>query len=135
HEDIGADADVIAACQQLVSDGYTLALDDFVAGGHAEALVPYAKVVKVDVLATTALEASAIARRFLPRGIKLVAEKVQTPAHAVEAREMGYSLAQGYFFCRPTTFGAGALPTQRMAALHLLAALNDPDVTIGEVDE
>jgi len=135
HEDLEPDSEMIAACEQLVASGYTLALDDFLPETPAEDLLPFVKYVKVDVLATTAEQRSAIARRLLPRGLKLIAEKVQTDAQAVEAREMGYSLAQGYFFCHPTTFGSGSLPPQRLAALHLMAALHDPDVTISEVDE
>jgi len=135
HESIGADADVLAACEQLVGDGYTLALDDFVSGSSAEALLPFATFVKVDMQATSADKRQAIATRLLPRGITLVAEKVETEEQAVDARGMGYGLAQGYFFCRPKTFGAGALPAQRLAALHLLAAVNNPEVTIAEVDE
>ena len=81
--------------------------------GHitpAEQLLPFAKFVKVDVLAVDAAARKALADRLLPRGVRLVAEKVQTQAEADEARQTGYSLVQGYYFCRPTTFGAGARP-------------------------
>ena len=135
HEDIVADEEVIQACRQLFRDGYTLALDDYAPDGRADALLPFAKFVKVDMLSTTPAQRREIASRLLPRGVRLVAERVETQEQADEARAMGYRLAQGYFFCRPTTFGAGALPPKRMSALHLLATLNNPDVTIAEVDE
>jgi c-di-GMP-related signal transduction protein len=134
REDIPVDDEVIAACRQLHGSGYTLALDDFMPDSPAEALVKFAKFVKVDVLSTTAAERAAIAARLLPRGLRLVAEKVETQEQADEVRAAGYSLVQGYFFCRPVTITGTAIPAQRLAALHLLAALNQSDITIVELD-
>ncbi len=51
------------------------------------------------------------------------------------ARDAGFTLFQGYFFCKPVTCKAGALPTRRLAYLQLLAALRKPDVGIREIEE
>ena len=77
-ENVVIDDEVIEACRSLHAKGYQIALDDFVAGSDAEALLPYVAFVKVDVLATPDPDAHALARRLKPRGVGLVAEKVET---------------------------------------------------------
>jgi c-di-GMP-related signal transduction protein len=134
-EDIAADPEVIDACRSLKSAGYAIALDDFVPGSGAERLLPYARFVKVDVLSTTPEDRAALARRLLPRGIRLLAEKVETHEMFGATRDEGYSLFQGYYFCRPATFRTGALPAAKLSHLRVLAAINDPDVSIADVED
>jgi EAL and modified HD-GYP domain-containing signal transduction protein len=133
-EDIDVDAEVIEACRRLHADGYVLALDDFLPGGATEALLPYASMVKVDMLATTAQERAQIVA-MMPKKIRLVAEKVETAAVFEEADSAGYHLFQGYYFCRPATFKARTLSTTAAAYARLLVALNKPDATVLEIEE
>jgi EAL and modified HD-GYP domain-containing signal transduction protein len=134
-ETIEAEPAVIDACRALKSAGYTLALDDFVPMSGAERLLPYVKIVKVDVLATSAETRAKVAQRLLPRGITMLAEKVETAEMYEEALADGYTLFQGYFFCRPKTLRSGPLPASRLAHLQVLAAVNQPDVTVAVVEE
>jgi c-di-GMP-related signal transduction protein len=134
REDVEIDADVMNACRRLYGLGFALALDDFVPGSPAEALMPFATFVKVDVLAIGSAERVALAKRLLPLGIRLVAEKVETAEMAAEARAAGYRLFQGYYFCRPTTFAATPLPARRLAYLGLLGALNREDLSVDELE-
>lgn len=135
REDIRVDSAVVDACRQLHARTHQLALDDFVPGSAAEMLMPYVQFVKVDVRATSAVERAELAARLLPLGIRLVAEKVETAAEAQEAQKAGYSLMQGYFFCRPATMTASSIPSERMSYLQILAALNAPGVGVGELEE
>lgn len=134
-EDVEVDADVITACKQLRAKGYAIALDDFVTGSGAEALMPYARFVKVDVLATTAADRTRLAQRLKPLGITLIAEKVESHEMAATVLKHGYSLVQGYHFCRPTTFGAAAMPARKIAHLKLFAALSQDDLTIESLED
>src|SRR5205085_6514905 len=108
-ETVNIDADVITACRALRSQGYSLALDDFVPGSDAEQLIPCVKYVKIDVLQTMPAERAKLAERFRSLGIGLVAEKVETREMADSVLANGYRFAQGYYYCRPTTFAAQAL--------------------------
>jgi hypothetical protein len=112
-----------------------VALDDFVPASGADRLLPYVKLVKVDVLATAAETRAAIAKRLLPRGIRMLAEKVETLEMFDAARADGYSLFQGYFFCRPKTLSSVALPASRLTHLHVLADINRPDLTVMALEE
>jgi EAL and modified HD-GYP domain-containing signal transduction protein len=132
-ENVVVDAEVLDACQRLRGLGYSLALDDFTCGTGAEALLPHARYVKVDVLSTSPAERQRI-RTLVPQGVMMVAEKVESAAMFSELRA-DYQLFQGYYFCRPTTFAAGALTARHMAYSRLLAALSGPDVTVAAVEE
>lgn len=134
-EDIRIDADVVDTCRLLSAKGYSFALDDFVTGSAAEALLPYVKYVKVDVLTTPAAARTEMARRLSSLGLRLIAEKVETAEMAAKVRSEGYDFLQGYFFCKPTTFGAPALSSRRLVYLNVLAALNRPHVTTDSLED
>ena len=134
--DIAADDDVVDACHRLRSLGYVLALDDFVAGSNAEALLPFAKFVKVDVVATPEASWDRLARRLEPQGVRLIAEKAETAETVSRARAAGATLFQGYFFCKPTALGTSvALPARRVVYVHLIAALGRDDLTVAALED
>lgn len=135
REDVPVDREVIETCRQLRARNYALALDDFEPGSPVETLMPYVQYVKVDVLATTAAQRAALARRLTPLGIKLVAEKVETEAKVAEVKQAGYGLLQGYFFCRPSTLSAGSIPASKLSYIRILAALNKPAISVSEVED
>ncbi len=131
---IAVDDAVVDACRDLHDRGYRIAID-FVSDPEAERLLPFVKYVKIDVRALSPGAQAALARRFAAGEIRSVAEKVETAeAHAV-AKQAGFTLFQGYYFCKPVTCKAGALPTRRLAYLQLLAALRQPNVGVREIEE
>jgi c-di-GMP-related signal transduction protein len=134
-ENIEIDQELIEACRSLHARGFALALDDFVPGSAAEEIIPYASFVKVDVLAIPASERKKLAARLVPRGIRMIAEKVETAEIVQEARAHGYRLFQGYYFCKPKTFAASALPGRHLAYLGLLGALNREDLGVDELED
>ena len=134
HEDIPGDCEVIEACRRLHAAGYMLALDDFVPGSGAEALLPYVRFVKVDVLATPATELAALAKWFRRPGLRLIVEKVETAEVFQQCRAAGYNLFQGYFFHRAINSGAAPLPARRLAYVRLLSALNRPNLQIADLE-
>jgi EAL and modified HD-GYP domain-containing signal transduction protein len=65
----------------------------------------------------------------------LIAEKVATQNDFARCKEMGFDQFQGYFFCEPNTIKTQRTPTSRLAVLHLLAEIQDPDVTFGDLEK
>jgi len=133
-ERIPADEETLAACRRLYAAGYALALDDFEPGSQAEAFLPWASYVKVDVLATPRHEAAALVARLKDRKVTLLAEKVETREVAEWAGHAGFELFQGYYFARPSTMTTRVMSPRRAAYLDLLAAVNKPEVTIDELE-
>lgn len=134
-EDVEADEEVLAGLGRLVGEGFTIAMDDFVLHQGNAALLPYAGIVKIDVLA---LDPSTIAQQVkqLARyDVKLLAEKVETQRHFDFCRELGFDYFQGYFFARPTIIQGKQLPPNQVTLLQLLAKLQSPDCELEEVEE
>ncbi len=134
-ETVAVTPEVIEMCASLRERGFAIALDDFVPGSAAEALVPLARFVKLDVLALGADQLLETTRRLLAAGVTVVAEKVETAEVFERARTAGCSLFQGYYFCRPVTFSGRALPANQLTQMRLVAALNQPSVSLGAIED
>ncbi|MBP7779346.1 MAG: HDOD domain-containing protein [Acidobacteria bacterium] len=134
-ESVSVTPEVEAMCRSLHNRGYALALDDFVPGSAAEALVPLARFVKLDVLALAPDQLQTTTKRLLAAGVTVVAEKVETAEVFERARTAGCSLFQGYYFCRPATFSGRALPAGHVTQMRLVAALNQPSVSLGAIED
>jgi c-di-GMP-related signal transduction protein len=132
-ETIKPDQEVIDACQRLKQAGYSIALDDFVYSPAWAPLIALADIIKVDFRTTDPLEQNALVSRFAGKNIRMLAEKVETQEEYAAGMQMGYSLFQGYFFCRPEMMQHRALPSSKLAYLELLQAATAPEFDIQEL--
>jgi len=127
-EDIEPDDAIIAACQRLKNQGYILALDDFVYHENFEPLLDLADIIKVDFLLSDVAEQERLAKTMIPRGIKMLAEKVETHEVYEQAKKMGYQLFQGYFFAKPIIISRKDIPTNKIQFLRILKDIHAPEV-------
>lgn len=134
-ETVDIDADVVNACRRLHQRGYLVGLDDFVPGSPAEELLPFVSFIKMDVLQSSPEVLAEMANRFRPRGIRMIAEKVETREMQQEVRGLGYQLFQGYYFCRPSGVSATPVSPQQQTYLRLLGALSREDLTVTELED
>ena len=128
-ETVEPDGEVLAACLRLSKQGYALAMDDFVPDARWEPLARLAKLIKVDLLATTRPDQERLLRKYQPPGIAMVAEKVETQEEFQWALGAGYDYFQGYFFARPETVRGRRIPAVKLTCLRLLAEVQqaEPD--------
>jgi c-di-GMP-related signal transduction protein len=133
-ENVDPDHEVIEACHRLKEQGYTLALDDYVDRPDYLPLLRIADIVKVDFRTTPHDQRRTLAERLKPRGIQLLAEKVENRQEIEEARSLGYSLFQGYFFCRPEVMRRRDLPAFKVNYLRFLSELNRPVVDFDHLE-
>ena len=127
-EEVKPDDSIIAACQRLKKQGYTLALDDFVYHENFEPLLELADIIKVDFLLSDVDEQEQLAKTMIPRGIKMLAEKVETHEVYEQAKQMGYQLFQGYFFARPVIISRKDIPTNKIQFLRILKDIHAEEV-------
>jgi len=127
-ETVEPDAEVLSACQSLSEQGYSIALDDFVADARFEALTRTAKIIKVDLRSTTRLEQQRLVQTYRPRGIAMLAEKVETHEEFEWARNAGYDFFQGYFFARPVVVRGGNIPSSKWACLMMLSEMQSAEI-------
>jgi EAL and modified HD-GYP domain-containing signal transduction protein len=129
-EDVPPDRDVIAACRRLRSFGYSLALDDFTEAAMGTPFLDLVSFVKVDLRASVSSELAPIANRLAHRGIRLIAEKVETRDEFELSLGAGYEFFQGYFFCKPTIFHTRDIPPAQQNQFRLLRIALDPELDI-----
>jgi c-di-GMP-related signal transduction protein len=121
---------VISACRALREKGYTLALDDFSHMNGWDELTDLVSVIKVDFRATTIAEQQALAKRYSARGIRMLAEKVETIEEFQRACEMGYHYFQGYFFARPVIVSRREIPGNKLGYLRVLQEVHRPELEL-----
>ncbi|GAB6107704.1 EAL domain-containing protein [Fusibacter bizertensis] len=100
-ETLDVDDLLIEKCKEFKAKGYTIALDDFVGDERFDALIPYVDIIKVDFLVLKTAGRKYVAEKYLPLGVELLAEKVETKEDLDEAIALGYHYFQGYFFEKP----------------------------------
>src|SRR6202012_1988523 len=99
---------------------------DFVTSPQFEPLTHLAQLIKVDVRVTSKAEQQRLLRTYRPRGIAMLAEKVETYEEFEWTRSAGYDYFQGYFFARPSGIQRHHMPATKRNCLRLLGELQKP---------
>lgn len=115
---------LIAACRRLKALGYRLALDDFIWEPRFEPLVELADFIKVDILLSDAATRRELFRRIRGSRITMLAEKVETQERYMQACDEGFTLFQGYYFCRPVMMEKPKIPANRQSHFRILQMLH-----------
>jgi c-di-GMP-related signal transduction protein len=132
-ETVDPTQDLINACRELKAAGYRLALDDFVWKPEFGALMEIADYIKVDFTLSGPSERRDLFTRLSGAAVALVAEKVETQEQYQQARDEGFKLIQGYYFCRPTLLENRMVPPNRLSQLEILRLLQDEKVDLQEL--
>jgi len=126
-ENVEPTPELIAACKRLKGLGYRLALDDFIWDPKFEPLVELANFIKIDFLLSEAPARRELFQRVRGKRIAMLAEKVETQEQYKQACQEGFTLFQGYYFCRPTMMEKRTIPANSRSHLQILELLHaDP---------
>jgi c-di-GMP phosphodiesterase len=134
-ESIDGDDEVVAGCARAVEAGYTLALDDYDARPSLDVLLPFVKIVKLDVLHQTAELLAPVVSRLQQRGLTVLAERVETAAMHEMCRDLGCSLFQGYVFSRPETLDGRAITMQQSTMVNIMGLLGNAAISDTQLDD
>ena len=134
-EDVEPDEAVVRACKTLKKAGFLLALDDFVRGPLSYRLTELADFIKVDFRATTRAQRRSLAAEYGSCGIHMLAEKVESQEEFDEARALGYSYFQGYFFAKPQVISAKEIPATKLNQIRVLRELQHPDLDFRRLED
>ena len=134
-EDVVVTPQLIKACRSLVSQGYVLALDDFIYKPEFDPLLELAGIVKFDIRAMSMAELARDVERVAPFGVRLLAEKVETQEEFEATKEMGFNLFQGYFFCKPEIVSGRDIPASKIQYLQLLRMVQDENYDFRKISD
>ena len=134
--DAPLDEATVEACQRWKREGYTIALSRFTPDESSAELLPIADFVKMDFLTANSRAAqSHILAHAGPAASALIASKVEAVEVFNEAVREGFSHFQGYFFEKPSTLHTRAIPRGQVGYLRLLYALNDPNLSVNDLED
>ncbi|WP_234193179.1 EAL and HDOD domain-containing protein [Pseudacidovorax sp. NFM-22] len=136
-ESVPATPAVLQRCLHLREAGFTLALDDVVDfDARTAALLPLARVVKVDLLPLAADAVAPLVRRLRAASpaVLLLAEKVERREQFDACLALGFSLFQGYHFARPTIIAGRRLGHSQHTLIRLMGQLG-ADADSGALEE
>ena len=134
-EDVEVDEELVKAVMDLSSQGFRIALDDFVYDDRWQPLLEVADIIKVDVRALGTRVVEEHARILQPYGHKLLAEKVETQEEFDTLAAMGFDYFQGYFLSRPQVMSGKRLSASKLPVLQLLAVLQDANIDVKYVEK
>jgi EAL and modified HD-GYP domain-containing signal transduction protein len=126
---------LIAACRKLKASGFRLALDDFTWRAGIEPLVQLADYIKVDFTALDACERRDVLRRLNGGAVSLVAEKLETQEEYRQACAEGFTLFQGYYFCRPVLLKNEKIPANRLLYIQMIEFLHEDAVDLHKLSQ
>lgn len=124
---------VLAACEKLKADGYTLALDDYVLSPVFDPFARLADIIKVDFRKTTEKSQYAAILHYRDLGIQFLAEKIESEEEFNRASKLGYTLFQGYFFAKPVILKSNAMLAGKLGYIRLMQAVNEETPDIGAI--
>jgi c-di-GMP-related signal transduction protein len=129
-ETVPADPDVMSACVSLKEAGYTIALDDYVAGDRREPLAAIADIIKVEMQLTNQEQRTELIKQFSSGHCRMLAEKIETYEEFARARDLGFVYFQGYFFRRPEMMATHDMPASRLNYLRMLQEVSRPELNV-----
>jgi len=124
---------LIESCRRLKAAGFRIALDDFVWRPELQPLVELADYIKVDFLLTNAAQRKELLKRVKGASVALVAEKIETQEQYKQACSEGFTLFQGYYFCRPTLLKNQQIPANRLSHIEILQLMRADSIDFNKL--
>lgn len=132
--DCAHDPACLETARMLRDSGLRIALNNFKGSPDEAALLPLASVIKIDLRKTSPDKLEELVQKARQnRDALLLAAKVDTHEQKEQCLMIGFDLLEGYFLSRPAA-GHREPPASRIAVLQLLAALQNPDATVSELE-
>jgi c-di-GMP-related signal transduction protein len=132
-ETIEPTPELVSACLRLKKAGFRLALDDFIWKPGYEPLIELADYIKVDFMLSDERERHELLKRLKGAPVALLAEKIETQQQYRQACTEGFTLIQGYYFCRPELIQNSKIPSNRITQIEILRLLRQETLDLQEL--
>ncbi len=127
-----ADEDVLKACRSLRNAGFLIALGNY-QGAWLEPLADVVNLFRLDVNATGDRAQWLLIKKYKPKGMMFVADKVERRAQFEAAAHQGFSFFQGPYYRRPQVAAHSEVAPTKLGYLLVLGAVTRPEIDVQEV--
>ena len=121
-------------CENLHLKGYKLALDDYVHENVWLHFFPFIEIIKVDFRKSNLeqiTEIIEISSKY--KHIKLLAEKIETYQEYEQAKELGFTYFQGFFFAKPEMIKTKTLSPSQLSMAELLYETSKTEIDLNSI--
>jgi len=134
-EDTQIDRSLIEALRNLAKRGFTIALDDVIDPKSILPLLDVAHIIKMELPCLSKTQIITYAKFYQQRGLKVVAEKVETLKEFEFCKNLGIDYFQGYYLCKPNLVKGRQLKPSLITRLRLLEKIQDPYVDFEDIEK
>lgn len=127
-----ADEEVLTACRKLRKAGFLIALGNY-RGAWLEPLADVVNLFRLDVNATGDRAQWLLIKKYKPKGMMFVADKVERRAQFEAAAHQGFCYFQGPFYRRPHLAAHSEVAPTKLGYLLVLGAVTRPEIDVQEV--
>ena len=133
--DTPMDEALLAAINELHSQGFSIALDEPVFDDSKQMLVEQCGMIKVDITRFDNETLVEYSKKLETTGKLLLAKKVDTQEDFERCKKLGFTYFQGSFLSEPKVVRYKTLPSNKLLLMQILAKTQDPDVDLAELEE
>jgi len=133
-EDCEPSDELLTAIKELYKKGYTLALDDFVPSPGWLRFLPFISIIKFDIRTVPIGKAAFFMTKLKKSKIQFLAEKVENYEEFKQAKEVGFTLFQGYFFAKPEVIQQRAIEPSLLTVVQLCKEIANEDINYAEIE-
>jgi EAL and modified HD-GYP domain-containing signal transduction protein len=130
-----APPELIPTCEALTDLGFRLALDEFNGQPQYEPLLSLADYVTFDFGHTQPGEQRELLQRLRGKNALLVATNLETQKDYLKARQEGFTLFEGYWFCQPLMKRNRRPPANQLLRIEILQALQKQPLDLIKVSQ
>jgi EAL and modified HD-GYP domain-containing signal transduction protein len=133
-EDCEPNQDLLTAVKTLHSQGYRLALDDFIPSPKWKMFLPYISIIKFDIRIVPIEKAKILVHKLKSTPIQFLAEKVETHREFEQALAAGFTLFQGYFFSKPELIRHKKIDPSIITVIQLCKEIAKSDLDFNAIE-
>lgn len=126
---------LIRTLKNLRQQGFSIALDDHQFDSEMTVFEDYADIIKVDIQKYDINLLQPKLQQLKRKGIKLLAEKVETYEQVKACDALGFDYFQGFFFAKPQIIHGQRLPDNKLSVLKLLSKIYQPNINLNELSK
>ena len=132
-EDIKIDDELVSAIRILHSEGFILALDDFVFDQSHKEILDYIEIIKIDVLNLNQQQIEQQVKQLIGFKGKLLAEKIETFDEFEFCKSIGFDYYQGFFLSKPKNVHGQKIPTHKLSIIQILSKIYHQDTKTDDI--
>src|SRR5574344_949996 len=134
-EDCAPDDSLLDSVKELKQKGFKIALDDFTMEDAWERFLPFIDIIKFDFRAYPLQFIKDFIQKNKQYPIAYLAEKIETMDEFQFAKNLGFSLYQGYFFSKPEIVKNTSLSQNQLTVMQLIKEVSKSDINYDEIEK